>query len=151
MHSANEYSKATPLTCISCRLTFQNPEEQKNHYKSDLHRFNLKRKVAQLPPVSAEVFQDKVQSLLPQSVGKYSTECKLCNKRYSSVNTLKQHLNSKKHQDKVQEDLKSPNDISTKSEIVQTAETKQTPLVNSSVEANIEEYLREEKKQCIPS
>ena len=33
---------------------------QKEHYKSDWHRYNLKRKVADLPPVTAENFQERV-------------------------------------------------------------------------------------------
>ena len=35
-------------------------ELQKAHYKTDWHRYNLKRKVADLPPVTAENFQQRV-------------------------------------------------------------------------------------------
>jgi hypothetical protein len=35
-------------------------ELQKAHYKTDWHRYNLKRKVANLPPVTAENFQERV-------------------------------------------------------------------------------------------
>jgi len=35
-------------------------ELQKTHYKTDWHRYNLKRKVADLPPVTAENFQQRV-------------------------------------------------------------------------------------------
>ena len=35
-------------------------ELQKAHYKTDWHRYNLKRRVADLPPVSAENFQQRV-------------------------------------------------------------------------------------------
>jgi pre-60S factor REI1 len=54
--------KGSSLTCISCRLLFDTTKEQRIHYKSDLHRFNLKRKVAKLPPVTNEAFEQKVQS-----------------------------------------------------------------------------------------
>lgn len=30
------------------------------HYRSDHHRYNMKRRVAGLPPVSAELFDQKV-------------------------------------------------------------------------------------------
>lgn len=30
------------------------------HYRSDHHRYNMKRRVASLPPVSAETFNQKV-------------------------------------------------------------------------------------------
>jgi pre-60S factor REI1 len=58
-----ETVQGTPLTCISCRLLFATAKEQREHYKEDLHCFNLKRKVAQLPPVSKEVFQEKLKSM----------------------------------------------------------------------------------------
>jgi len=35
-------------------------ELQKAHYKTDWHRYNLKRRVADFPPVSAENFQQRV-------------------------------------------------------------------------------------------
>jgi hypothetical protein len=49
------------MTCITCRLTFASADEQKSHYKTDLHRFNLKRKIAQLPPVNEETFEQKMK------------------------------------------------------------------------------------------
>jgi pre-60S factor REI1 len=48
-------------TCISCRLIFQTHEEQKEHYKTEFHRFNLKRKIASLPPVTFEAFKQKME------------------------------------------------------------------------------------------
>ena len=50
----------TSFTCISCRVAFGDADLQRAHYKTDWHRYNLKRKVAELPPVTAEVFQQKV-------------------------------------------------------------------------------------------
>lgn len=50
-------------TCITCRVAFARAELQRDHYKSDWHRYNLKRKVAELPSVSAEVFQQKVTEM----------------------------------------------------------------------------------------
>lgn len=55
-YNASDYSH----TCITCRVAFVRAEMQRDHYKSDWHRYNLKRKVAELPAVSAEVFQQKV-------------------------------------------------------------------------------------------
>jgi pre-60S factor REI1 len=53
--------KGTALTCISCKMMFPTAKDQREHYKTDLHRFNLKRKVANLPPVTKEVFELKVK------------------------------------------------------------------------------------------
>jgi len=47
-------------TCITCRVSFVDGDLQRGHYKTDWHRYNLKRKVADLPPVSADTFQQKV-------------------------------------------------------------------------------------------
>jgi len=44
-------------------MTFNSSKDQRIHYKSDIHRFNLKRKVVDLPPVTPEVFEQKVKSL----------------------------------------------------------------------------------------
>ena len=48
------------FTCISCRVAFAEAELQRAHYKTDWHRYNLKRKVAELPPVTAENFTERV-------------------------------------------------------------------------------------------
>lgn len=56
-----ETHKLTTVTCMTCRLTFSSIDEQREHYKSDLHKFNLKRKVAELPPVTAQQFEEKAR------------------------------------------------------------------------------------------
>ena len=48
------------FTCITCRVVFVDGETQRAHYKTDWHRYNLKRKVAQLPSVTAENFRQRV-------------------------------------------------------------------------------------------
>lgn len=47
-------------TCNSCSLAFATPEDQRAHMKSDWHRYNLKRRVAALPPIDEVTFQLKV-------------------------------------------------------------------------------------------
>ena len=47
-----------PLTCHTAPgVSFTTMEELKEHYKSDWHRYNLKRKVAGLPVVGNDLFQ----------------------------------------------------------------------------------------------
>lgn len=50
-------------TCNSCSLQFPTPEDQRSHMKSDWHRYNLKRRVANLPAIDEELFNEKVQKL----------------------------------------------------------------------------------------
>ena len=48
------------LTCISCRVIFNIPELQREHYKTEWHRYNLKRKIAELPPITLENFDTRI-------------------------------------------------------------------------------------------
>lgn len=87
-------------TCITCRVAFKDADMQRQHYKTDWHRYNLKRKVADLPAVSAEEFQRRVliqrekDDLDNRST---SVHCKICRKNFSTQNAYENHLNSKKH------------------------------------------------------
>ena len=92
-----------PYTCITCRVAFRDLEVQRQHYKSDWHRYNLKRKVVDLPPLGVEDFQKRViaqrgkDDQLQQS---QSINCKACRKSFSTQNQYENHLLSKKHKDK---------------------------------------------------
>lgn len=58
LHSTPDSSGT--FTCISCRIKFYSAELQRMHMKTEWHRYNLKRRVAELPPVSSEVFEVKI-------------------------------------------------------------------------------------------
>ncbi len=47
-------------TCSTCSVVFKDTELQREHYKTDWHRYNLKRKVAEMPPVTLEIFEEKM-------------------------------------------------------------------------------------------
>ena len=49
------------MTCLACNVVFEDIDLGRNHYKTDWHRYNLKRKVAELTPVTFEKFQDRLQ------------------------------------------------------------------------------------------
>jgi len=92
------------FTCISCRVQFDNSDDQREHYRSELHKFNLKRKVFDLPPVTNEVFNKKVEAVKEsESKQKVPTtfDCKICDKSFASEGPYTQHLNSKKHKENV--------------------------------------------------
>lgn len=48
------------FTCNTCGLTFPTADLQRLHMKADWHRYNLKRKVANLPPITSEMFAEKM-------------------------------------------------------------------------------------------
>ncbi|TIA93324.1 hypothetical protein E3P99_00190 [Wallemia hederae] len=58
MSAAAEYK----FTCQGCGLAFSMAEDQRTHFKSDLHRYNMKRRVTSLPPISAEQFKEKFEA-----------------------------------------------------------------------------------------
>ncbi|THU95494.1 hypothetical protein K435DRAFT_666271 [Dendrothele bispora CBS 962.96] len=90
------------FTCISCSIAFFSAEEQRLHYRSDHHRYNMKRRVAGLPPVSAAVFNEKVIERRTETAVMSSLKgstCEVCNKTYSTENAYRSHVNSKKHKE----------------------------------------------------
>ncbi|XP_029641653.1 zinc finger protein 622 [Octopus sinensis] len=91
------------FTCISCRVVFANSELQKAHYRTDWHRYNLKRKVADLPPVTAVDFQHRVlerKAQISEAGKSQGSYCKLCCKHFGSTRAYGNHVLSKKHQEK---------------------------------------------------
>jgi pre-60S factor REI1 len=94
------------FTCISCHVAFKEAAVQREHYKTDWHRYNLKRKVADLPPVTAEAFQERVleqraQTAKQEALHTFTTYCQCCRKKFGSQKSYENHLQSKKHQDNV--------------------------------------------------
>ncbi|KAI9757809.1 MAG: hypothetical protein M1815_006113 [Lichina confinis] len=91
-----------PYTCNSCQVAFRNSELQRTHMHSDWHRYNLKRRVASLPPISSEVFAEKVvnaQASSTAAAAKASFEraCHVCQRTYYSENAFQNHIGSQKH------------------------------------------------------
>ncbi|KAJ3085884.1 hypothetical protein HK102_013722, partial [Quaeritorhiza haematococci] len=87
-----------------CHVAFHTANQQREHYRSDWHRYNLKRKVVDLPPVTAENFAQRVQT--QQAANQAAVErsesvfeCAACSKSYSSQNAYSNHLQSKKHKE----------------------------------------------------
>jgi pre-60S factor REI1 len=53
-------SHESVFTCVTCNVAFNTFELQRDHYKTDWHRYNLKRKIAELPSVSHKEFQERL-------------------------------------------------------------------------------------------
>lgn len=89
-------------TCVTCKVYFKSNEIQREHYKSDWHRYNLKRKIANLPSVTAEEFNNRViqqRNLIEKSNESTSKYCETCKKSFGNEKSYENHLNSKKHLD----------------------------------------------------
>lgn len=116
------------FTCITCRVAFADGDIQRRHYKTDWHRYNLKRKVAEMPPVTAEVFQQKVleqrAEVEAQQQSKTKTmHCKLCNKTFSSENAYGNHMSSKKHKELEAGKVKKEGNLITKGLTMESSKT----------------------------
>lgn len=99
---ADDIAQTHPYTCNTCAVAFRTGESQRNHMRTDWHRYNLKRKIADLPPVSSQDYNDKV--LAAQATTKaaadqaaFVRECTVCSKIYYSENAYQNHLSSQKH------------------------------------------------------
>ncbi|KAG6453621.1 hypothetical protein O3G_MSEX008265 [Manduca sexta] len=87
------------FTCITCNVRYETAEQQREHYKLDWHRYNLKRKVASLPPVKLEEFELRAKEHRERQNASQdeSQYCKCCSKLFNTKNAFNNHLNSKKH------------------------------------------------------
>lgn len=114
------------FSCSTCRLWLTSVDEQRAHFQTPLHAFNVRRKVVNMVPVSQEQFDAKVAETQLESSSKAEREAaaatvlcckvkdlllpprlspdkswwgkkKVCNKTFKSQESLDQHLRSKKH------------------------------------------------------
>ena len=84
-------------------MAFASADLQRAHYKTDWHRYNLKRKVAELPPITAEDFKQRVlaqRAADAQARESHSRYCEVCKKAFASEKSHESHLRSKKHKDR---------------------------------------------------
>lgn len=95
------------LTCITCQVRFNDADLHRVHFKGDWHRYNLKRKVAELPVVTAEVFESRKETHEKQvkvdnkEVKNPVTYCVACGKSFKNQKAYENHINSKKHQEMI--------------------------------------------------
>lgn len=95
-------SQSSSFTCLNCSVRFPNADAQREHYKTDWHRYNLKRKLAELPPVAIEEFERRIlqqKSEDAAALEDQSLYCKACKKLFKSRNAHDNHLDSKKHKE----------------------------------------------------
>lgn len=74
--------------------------------QSDWHRYNLKRRVASLPPLTSEIFAEKVlankaSAAATAARASFEKVCPACTKTYYSENAYQNHLGSQKHKAQV--------------------------------------------------
>ena len=96
-------------TCLTCRVVLSSNDTQRDHYKQDWHSYNLKRKLAALPPVTNEQYihvarlhqssdsDPKSNASATNHTDDLSLYCESCGKQFNNNNAFQQHKESKKH------------------------------------------------------
>ena len=87
-------------TCINCAVAFRDADLQRDHYKTDWHRYNLKRKVAELAPVTLAQFNTRVEkqkAAVSEESKPSSGYCLACRKSFATDKAYANHVQSKKH------------------------------------------------------
>ncbi|KAI1611916.1 hypothetical protein EDD36DRAFT_269510 [Exophiala viscosa] len=54
--NVNEDGIATSASCSLCKVSFNNVQDQRQHVKSDFHRYNLKLSIKEQPPIDEATF-----------------------------------------------------------------------------------------------
>lgn len=129
----SKFNMPDNFTCITCQVLFQTAELQREHYKLDWHRYNLKRKVASIPPVTLEEFEHRVKQHKENAENVNRDEsiyCKCCSKLFNTKNSYNNHLNSKKH--KQAEERSSVSDSATKRDNDSNSDTNSFEKIETS-------------------
>lgn len=102
-------ASADSVYCSTSGTFFSDKDTLTEHYKSDFHRYNLKRKVAGLPPVTKEWFDARKEQLLATAAGA-SKDCiwvdTLTKKKFQSKQTYDTFVESKKYKELVKKSEK---------------------------------------------
>ncbi|KAL0212648.1 hypothetical protein RCL1_006274 [Eukaryota sp. TZLM3-RCL] len=94
------------FTCVTCSLVFDDPDSQREHYSTDFHVENLKRKCSGEHALTYESFlESKPVSSCSSKGPKQRIECLLCRKSFSNEKSFIQHCQSSKHIEREREQL----------------------------------------------
>ena len=93
------------MECVACEYVCIDAVDQKKHYKSDWHRYNLRLRVREMPSIGYPAFLERLDAakrFLEDQRQEHAAEtctytCVVCRKTFSSKNACTQHLGSKKH------------------------------------------------------
>jgi pre-60S factor REI1 len=93
------------VTCMACRVRLVGADSRRDHYRSDMHRVNLQRKVAGMAPLTVEDFTRRLETLRNEADAQKARReprfCEVCSKKFSSERALANHVESRRHRDAV--------------------------------------------------
>ena len=116
--------------------------------KSLHSRYNLKRRVTSLPPISSEVFTEKVIQAQASSTAEatkaaYEKTCAVCQRTYFSENAYQNHVGSQKHRAKLAEARNEPKDDEASSVMSSTFSLGEPVPVAESIDSDAEGEFNE--------
>ncbi|XP_027197879.2 cytoplasmic 60S subunit biogenesis factor ZNF622 [Dermatophagoides pteronyssinus] len=95
------------LSCLTCQINLSSSNDQREHYKSEWHLYNLKRKLNQLKSINEDEFnQIKIKHTISNNdnndpLKKEGVEesfyCDVCRKNFLNQKAYEQHNSSNKH------------------------------------------------------
>jgi hypothetical protein len=96
------------MSCVTCGVPFP-ASDAKAHYGTAFHTANLKRRVADLPPLTAAAFARMQQVESERAAAALAADemvlyiCDACGKRFGSEGQFTNHNGSKRHRERVRE------------------------------------------------
>ena len=92
------------IVCKSCQESFRGKRAFKQHFHSDWHRYNFKRNLISLSPITEGNFERRRLELSEKknrSIAEKETvkiyRCGVCSKKFKSLKTKAHHDQSRKH------------------------------------------------------
>ena len=80
-------------TCTTCRVPLSSQEDSRNHYKSDFHTYNLKRKYVSLGPVSFTIYEQKQKEMASLTItDPKKIICECCKQEFQTQKALYKHV-----------------------------------------------------------
>jgi len=104
----------TSLICNACQAPIASDAERGAHYKSEWHRYNVKRRCAGLTSIPQSLFDSQLAALqskkAAESAQKATQQCKLCMKSFATQSAFQAHLQTKKHLKKAEKQASGADD-----------------------------------------
>ncbi len=101
------------LFCPTCNIGFEKEDSFKLHYHSDIHHYNMKRKIVGLRPATEEQFLKQIQKMQLEKEKSEKEKnqtyyCDVLNQKFSNYSTYAARLTSKKYLKALEEYKKRP-------------------------------------------
>ena len=112
LEQKNLHEEIKDVICNACHLKFTDIPSYKLHRSTEFHVYNTKRQIAELEPITEEVFEMKkvAQAASTMSLSNTTTtqwKCVPCSKSFKTLESLNTHKNSKKHKKQEKEHMKN--------------------------------------------